>query len=51
MILVEAHAGHWLVQALYAVPVLFVVGVIVWSKVQERREEREAAADDAETLD
>jgi hypothetical protein len=38
---VFAHAGHWLVQTLYAVPVLFVVGAIVWSKIQEKREERE----------
>ena len=35
---VFAHAGHWLVQLLYAVPVLFVAGAIVWSKIQERRE-------------
>jgi ABC-type Fe3+ transport system permease subunit len=34
-----AHAGHWLVQLLYVVPVLFVVAAIVWSKIQERREE------------
>ena len=34
-----AHAGHWAVQLLYAVPVLFVVGAIVWSKIQEKREE------------
>ena len=39
--LVLAHAGHWLVQLLYVVPVLFVVGAIVWSKIQERREEAE----------
>ena len=34
-----AHAGHWAVQLLYAVPVLFVAGAIVWSKIQERRGE------------
>ncbi len=34
-----AHAGHWAVQLLYAVPVLFVAGAIVWSKIQERKEE------------
>ena len=44
MTLVFAHAGHWLVQLLYAVPVLFVVGAIVWSKIQERREEAEERA-------
>ena len=41
MTLVLAHAGHWLVQLLYVVPVLFVVAAIVWSKIQERREEAE----------
>ena len=39
--MIFAHAGHWAVQLLYAVPVLFVVGAIVWSKIQEKREERE----------
>ena len=34
-----AHVGHWAIQLLYVLPVLFVVGAIVWSKVQERREE------------
>jgi uncharacterized membrane protein SirB2 len=44
--MIFAHAGHWLVQTLYAVPVFFVIGAIVWSKIQERREERaEAEAD------
>ena len=37
--IVLAHAGHWAVQLLYVLPVLFVAGAIVWSKVQERREE------------
>ena len=36
-----AHAGHWAIQLLYVVPVFFVVGAIVWSKIQERREEAE----------
>ena len=48
---VIAHAGHWLVQSLYAVPVLFVVGAIVWSKIQEKREAREAALTDLESGD
>lgn len=46
-----AHAGHWLVQMLYAVPVLFVVGAIVWSKIQERREAREAEMTDLDSRD
>ena len=36
--MVLAHVGHWALQLLYVVPVLFVVGAIVWSKIQERRE-------------
>lgn len=39
--MVLAHVGHWFVQVLYAVPVLFVVGAIAWSKIQERRERAE----------
>ena len=47
--MIFAHAGHWAVQLLYAVPVLFVAGAIIWSKLQERKEEaaeREAEAED-----
>ncbi len=45
--MILAHAGHWAIQLLYAVPVLFVAGAIVWSKIQERRE---AAAEAEEAL-
>jgi cytochrome c-type biogenesis protein CcmH/NrfF len=38
-----AHAGHWAIWILYAVPVLIVLGSIV---VQLRRERREDAAGD-----
>lgn len=48
--IVLAHAGHWLVQLLYVVPVLFVVGAIVWSKIQERREQA-AEAEEAQNTD
>ena len=44
---VVAHAGHWAVQLLYVVPVLVVAGAIIWSKIQERREEAEEAAVEA----
>jgi hypothetical protein len=44
---VFAHAGHWAVQLLYAVPVFFVLGAIGWSKIAERREAREEAEKDA----
>jgi hypothetical protein len=33
-----AHAGHWLIYVLYAVPVLIVIGSIVVSVVRQRRE-------------
>ena len=36
--LVLAHAGHWLIWVLYAVPVLIVIGSIVISIVRQRRE-------------
>jgi hypothetical protein len=36
-----AHAGHWLIWVLYAVPVLIVVGSIVISIVRQRREDGE----------
>jgi cytochrome c-type biogenesis protein CcmH/NrfF len=37
-VLLIAHAGHWVLWALYAVPVLIVLGSIV---VQLRRERRD----------
>ena len=38
--LVLAHAGHWLVQLIYLVPLVVLVGVIL---VGRRRDKREAA--------
>ena len=38
-----AHAGHWAIWALYAVPVFVVLGSIA---LQLRRERREAASED-----
>ena len=32
-----AHAGHWLAQMLYLMPVLAMVGAILWAKVRARR--------------
>ena len=32
-----AHAGHWIIWILYAVPVLIVLGSIVLSVVRQRR--------------
>jgi hypothetical protein len=42
-----AHAGHWLAQVAYIVPLLLVVVALVVSKVRERRAGPESA--DAET--
>jgi hypothetical protein len=39
--LVVAHAGHWLAQLLYAVPLVVLLGAILVSKVRERREARD----------
>jgi hypothetical protein len=45
--LVVAHAGHWLIWVLYAVPVLIVIGSIVLSIVRQRREDAEETGSDA----
>ena len=41
---VFAHAGHWLVQLIYLVPLAVLVGVILAGRIRDRRE---AAARDA----
>ena len=38
MILVFAHAGHWLVQVIYLVPLAVLIGVIVAGRIRDRRE-------------
>jgi hypothetical protein len=37
-VLVLAHAGHWLVQLIYLVPLVVLVGVIVAGRIRDRRE-------------
>jgi hypothetical protein len=32
-----AHAGHWLADLLYAVPLLAVVAVLAWQRIRDRR--------------
>ncbi len=50
---VLAHAGHWLAQVAYALPIVLVVVALVVTKVRERRasaatrEEPDAAKADA----
>ncbi len=41
MTTVFAHAGHWLIQLLYAVPVIGFLIALVWAKIKERRMQRE----------
>ena len=36
-----AHAGHWLPQLLYLVPVAVMACAFGWNKVKERRKERD----------
>jgi hypothetical protein len=37
-VLVFAHAGHWLVQLIYLVPLAVLVVVIVTGRIRDRRE-------------
>ena len=37
MTLPVAHAGHWLAQMLYLLPVLAMIGMLGWAKLRERR--------------
>jgi hypothetical protein len=36
-----AHAGHWIVQLLYLMPVAAMVGAILWGKYRGRHHTRE----------
>jgi hypothetical protein len=38
-VLVFAHAGHWLVQLIYLVPLAVLVTVILIGRARDRREE------------
>jgi len=35
-----AHAGHWLVNLAYIAPLIFLVALIGWGKLKERRSPR-----------
>ena len=35
-----AHAGHWLAQVAYLLPLVLLVGLLVASRLRERRERR-----------
>ena len=37
LVIVLAHAGHWLVSLAYIAPLLFLVGVILVGKIRDRR--------------
>jgi hypothetical protein len=36
-----AHAGHWLAQLAYLLPLVLLVGVLVANRLRERRERRD----------
>ena len=38
--IVLAHAGHWAVQLLYLLPLVLLVGILVTTKVRDRRAAR-----------
>ncbi len=40
-VLVFAHAGHWLVQLIYLVPLAVLVVIIVAGRIRDRREAAE----------
>jgi hypothetical protein len=40
MTIVFAHAGHWLVQLLYALPLVVMFGFLAAGRIRQRREER-----------
>jgi hypothetical protein len=48
--LVLAHAGHWLPQLIYLVPLAVLVGVILTARVRDRRDaaNEQVRADDDE---
>jgi hypothetical protein len=45
LMLVFAHAGHWLVQLIYLVPLAVLVTVIMVGRARDRREEARKAKD------
>ena len=42
---VVAHSGHWLVQLLYAAPVVAFLGALVFARIKEKRADRAAEAE------
>ena len=46
--LLFAHAGHWLVQLIYLVPLAVLVGVILVGRARDRREEANEQVRDAD---
>jgi len=45
--LLLAHVGHWLVNVLYLVPLVIVVGMLAVSSIRDRRAEAAEAAGDS----
>jgi len=36
-VLVFAHAGHWLAQLAYLLPLIVLIGALLYGRLQERR--------------
>ena len=49
--LVFAHAGHWLVQLIYLVPLMVLFGVIVAGRIRDRREAAHEGANESVRAD
>jgi hypothetical protein len=46
-VILLAHAGHWLVNAAYFVPVVGFLGWLGWTELRNRREKRGEGGDTA----
>ncbi|WP_205697513.1 hypothetical protein [Conexibacter sp. SYSU D00693] len=42
--MIVAHAGHWIVNLMYALPVVIVGGLLGWQAIKDRRAERRELA-------
>jgi Flp pilus assembly protein TadB len=47
VVLILAHAGHWIVSALYLAPVVVIVGALMIQSHRERRRARRSDEEDA----
>jgi hypothetical protein len=43
---VFAHAGHWAVQLMYLLPVIVILALVGWGRLQEKRGKRPARVEE-----